>query len=520
MTKEKSTVQEIKEAAEADLETFIRLVAPYQVIGSIHSEWCRWTCSQKTGGHQITLLPRDHGKSRYIAFKAVWQVVKDPTVRILYISSTSKLAEKQLYFMKQILLSPIVRRYWPNLINDEEGKRDRWTTTEIAVDDPRRKEEGIRDPTIFTAGLTTNLVGMHCDIAILDDVVTGDNAYTEEGRDKVKTQYSLLSSIEGGEAEEWVVGTRYHPKDLYQEMLEMEQEIFDDEGDIIDHTPVYQIFERQVEDSGMGIGQFLWPKQQRPDGKWFGFDAKILATKRAKYLDKIQFRAQYYNDPNDPGDLRISRDKFQYYDPKFLKNIEGLWYYGDNRLNVFASVDFAYTTKKRSDYTAIAVVGVDTNNNYFVLEIDRFKTDRISEYFEHILALHTKWNFKKLGAETTSAQSLIVKDLKENYFKPYGLSLAIEELKHSSKQGSKEERIAAVLEPRYDNLAIWHYRGGYCQTLEDELIAQNPAHDDCMDSLAAAISIAVPPVGIFARRRTGGVTLLQPHPKFGGYGVV
>lgn len=514
-------IDEIREAAEADLETFIRLVAPYQVLGSIHSEWCRWTCSQSTGSHQITLLPRDHGKSRYIAFKAAWEVVKNPTVRILYISSTSKLAEKQLYFIKQILTSAIVRRYWPNLINEEEGKRDRWTTTEIAVDDPRRIQEGIRDPTVFTAGLTTNLVGMHCDIAILDDVVTGDNAYTEEGRDKVKTQYSLLSSIEGGEAEEWVVGTRYHPKDLYQEMLEMEHEVFNENGEIIDHQPVYQIFERQVEDSGAGIGQFLWPRQQRSDGKWFGFDAKILATKRAKYLDRIQFRAQYYNDPNDPGDLRISRDKFQYYDPKFLKHIDGAWYYKENRLNVFASVDFAYTTKKRSDYTAIAVIGIDVLNNIFILEIDRFKTDRISEYFDHILELHTKWNFKKLGAETTAAQSLIVRDLKENYFKPYGISLAIEELKHSSKQGSKEERISAILEPRYDNLAMWHYRGGYCQTLEDELIAQNPPHDDCMDALAAAISIAIPPIGIFARRRgNGGVVSMEPHPKFGGYGVL
>ena len=79
---------EIREAAEADLETFIRLVAPYQVIGSIHSEWCRWTSSSEGGAHQLTLLPRDHGKSRYVAFKVAWTIVRRPDVRILYISST------------------------------------------------------------------------------------------------------------------------------------------------------------------------------------------------------------------------------------------------------------------------------------------------------------------------------------------------------------------------------------------------------------------------------------------------
>lgn len=512
------TKDEIREAAEADLETFIRLVAPYQVLGGIHQEWCQWTCSDKAGKHQLTLLPRDHGKSRYVAFKAAWTVVKRPDVRILYISSTSNLAEKQLSFIKQILTSPTVRRYWPELVHPEEGKRSKWTNTEIEVDHPIRKKEGVRDPTVFTGGLTTSLTGLHCDIAVLDDVVVQENAYTQEGRDKVRTQYSLLSSIEGGEAEEWVVGTRYHPKDLYSDMQSMQEDIFDDEGELVGKRDVYKIFERQVEDSGMGNGEFLWPKQQRSDGRWFGFDARILATKRAKYLDKRQFRAQYYNDPNDPGDLRISRDKFQYYDPANVVSKGGYWYINNNRLNIFASIDFAYTVGKRSDYTAIVVIGVDKDNNVYVLDIERLKTEKISDYFEIIRSLHIKWQFKKLGAEVTAAQKTIVREIKEGYMKPYGLNLKIEELKHSRAQGSKEERMAAILEPRYDNQSVWHYRGGYCQTLEDELIAQYPPHDDVMDALAAAISISIPPVGMI-NERNNNVLELSPHPKFGGLGV-
>ena len=511
------TKDEIRELAEADLETFIRLVAPWQVIGGIHSEWCRWTTSEEAGSHQLTLLPRDHGKSRYVAFKCAWMVVKRPDIRILYISSTSNLAEKQLYFIKQILTSPIVRRYWPELIEKEEGKREKWTNTEIAVDHPKRKEEGIRDPTVFTGGLTTSLTGLHCDIAVLDDVVVQENAYTQEGRDKVRTQYSLLSSIEGGEAEEWVVGTRYHPKDLYNDVQEMEEEIFNKDGELINKTPVYKIFERQVEDSNMGVGEFLWPRQQRSDGKWFGFNIEILAKKRAKYLDKRQFRAQYYNDPNDPGDQRINRDKFQYYEKEHLKQSGGYWYFKKERLNIFASVDFAYTANKRSDFTAIVVIGVDKDNNIYVLDIERFKTEKVSEIFENIRMLHAKWQFKKLGAEVTAGQKMIVRELKDGYIKPYGLSLSIEELKHSARQGSKEERIAAILEPRYENMAMWHYRAGNCQVLEDELVAQYPPHDDVSDALAAAVSISVPPVGNFNRDHRDVVTVI-PHPKFGGLG--
>lgn len=509
------TTEDIREAAEADLETFIRLVAPHRVIGGIHSEWCRWTQSEAAGNHQLTLLPRDHGKSWFIAMKSAWWITRDPTVRILYVSSTSNLAEKQLGTIKAVLESDIYRRYWPEMVNKKEAEREKWTNTEIAVDHPLRTIEGIRDPTVFCAGLTTNLVGMHCDVAVFDDILIYDNAYTEEGRSRLRTQYSLFNSIEGTDAEEWVVGTRYHPKDLYSEMQDMAEEVFDEEGNVIDHKEIYTVFERQVENLGDGTGEFLWPRQQAANGRWYGFDREVLARKRAKYINKTQFRAQYYNDPNDAGDLRVGRDKFQYYDKKFLTNEDGHWYYKDRRLNVFASVDFAYSTNKRSDYTAIAVIGVDRDNMVYILDIDRFKTDKIPEYFAHILGLHKKWGFRKLGAETTAAQVAIVRELKDGYIKPHGISLSIEELKHHRTDGSKKERMAAILEPRYENLAIWHYMGGNCQALEDELVSQNPPHDDCMDALAAVISISVPPVGRHNKDRTRSNVLIFDR-RFGG----
>ena len=62
---------------------------------------------------------------------------------------------------------------------------------------------------------------------------------------------------------------------------------------------------------GDGTGEFLWPRQQSSTGKWFGFDRKILARKRAKYLDRSQYRAQYYNNPNDPDNASIGASKFQ-----------------------------------------------------------------------------------------------------------------------------------------------------------------------------------------------------------------
>jgi phage terminase large subunit-like protein len=273
--------------------------------------------------------------------------------------------------------------------------------------------------------------------------------------------------------------------------MEMVEDTYDEDGEKSGEDPIYDIYEKAVEANGDGTGEFLWPRQQRKDGKWFGFDQKILAKKRGQYLDKGQFRAQYYNDPSDPDNVPVSADKFQYYDRKYLRQDNGKWYISGKRLNICAAVDFAFSLGKKSDYTAIVVAGIDADGAIYALDIDRFRTDRISEYFEHILLLSNKWVFRKLRAEVTVAQQTIVQQLKDN-IRQAGLSISVEEFR--PQKGNKQERISSILEPRYDNLSIWHYKGGYCQTLEEELSTRNPAHDDISDAFASCIDMMVKPM--------------------------
>lgn len=505
---------EIREAAEQDLEVFIRLVAPQEVLGKCHQEVIRWWTREDAKSHQLLLFPRDHGKSRHVAYRVAWELTRDPTLRILYISATSNLAEKQLSFIKGILTSKRYQEYWPEMINPDVGHRRKWNNTEIEVDHPARITENVRDPSIFCAGLTTGITGMHCDIAVLDDVVVHENAYSSEGRNKVKSQYSLLSSIEGANAKEWVVGTRYHPKDLYNDMLAMREVIYDDKGEPTGERAIYEVYERPVEDRGDGTGTFLWPRQQRSDGRWFGFDIAALARKKGQYLDQMQFRAQYYNDPSDPDTRPIDYDKFQYYDPKFLTQSNGHWHYRGRKLNLVASIDFAYSLRQTADWTALVVIGVDFENNIYVLDIQRFRTNKISEYFQHILTASNRWGFRKLRAETTAAQAAIVQSLKQDYFAPAGLMIKVDEVKPTRHQGSKEERLEAILVPRYDNGQVYHYKGGMIQVLEEELVTRNPPHDDVKDALATAIEGAVRPAQATMRSREEGNVVY--HGRFGG----
>jgi phage terminase large subunit-like protein len=166
-------------------------------------------------------------------------------------------------------------------------------------------------------------------------------------------------------------------------------------------------------------------------------------------------------------------------------------------------MDFAFSLSDKSDYTVIIVIGVDENNNYYILDIDRFKTNSISFMYDKAERSYRKWRFKKMRCEVVAAQKMIVQQFKE-YMRGQDISFTIDEF-NPPKTMKKEERIASVLEPRYNNNQIWHYKGGHCQTLEEELVLNKPEHDDVKDALASCIEICKPSVSNKNWKRSSNV---------------
>jgi phage terminase large subunit-like protein len=508
----------VRDVAKDDLFYFAKLVNPGYMYGDVHKEIFGWMQDYSLYGkgdgltaNKLIMLPRAHLKSHMVATWAAWIITRHPEVTILYVSATAELAITQLYAIQNILGSSVYQRFFPEYVNPQEGKREKWSSTKISVDHPQRKKEGVRDATIATAGLTTNTTGWHADIVIADDLVVPENAYTEDGRESVSKKSSQFTSIRNAGGFTMACGTRYHPKDIYDTWKKQEYDLFNDDGDIIDRHPVWDIKEYKVEQDQI----YIWPRAVRSDGKAFGFDNRVLARIRAEYSDRTQFYAQYYNDPNDTTSNRIRRDKFLYGDRKYIKNKGGDWYYKDNKLNVYASIDFAFSLNKKADFTAIVVVGIDAEGFIYVLDISRFKTDKIDTYFKEIVHLHSRWNFKKLRAEVTVAQSVIARDLKDR-IRNEGLRLSIDEHRPSRHDGRKEERIASALEHRYENQSVYHFKGGYTDVLEEELVLARPPHDDIKDALASAVEITVKPRANRGLDDFGDDNVIQFHGKFGG----
>jgi len=502
--------QDIKQLAETDFAFYARLVCPDLCFGDIHDQLFRWLTSTDRDLASLVLLPRGHLKSTVAAIWTSWRITIDPKVRILYVSATSSLAEAQLYSVGQILTSRVYKRYWPNMVDDNKVKRARWNTSEIIVDHPARHNALIRDNTLTAVGIGGNITGRHCDILVLDDLVVPDNVTTADQRNKVASAYSQLASIKDPGAITIAVGTRYHPDDLYQELLSLE---------VYDHIKgssrkMYDLFQKQVEDAGDGTGDFIWPRRQAANGAWYGFDANVLAYKKAEYLDKNQFFCQYYNKPNNEATKLIQPEWFQYYDKSQVRFVDGICTVAGKPVLVTAGVDFAFSIKKKTDYSVVAVVGMDADRRVYILDLARFKTEMISGYFAEIERLYLKWGFKRIRMETTTAQQQIVNELKYTYFPNNGILCSIEEHRPNRNHGTKEERIQSTLKPRYEQRVMYHYKGGNCELLEEELRFENPPHDDLKDGLTIAV-LAAKPASRQMQSESPNSNVVY-HRKFGG----
>ena len=67
----------IREAAEADLLTFIKLVAPHILYGAVHEDLYCGRGRQEAKENQLVLLPRGHMKSK-AAYRTAWYITKHP----------------------------------------------------------------------------------------------------------------------------------------------------------------------------------------------------------------------------------------------------------------------------------------------------------------------------------------------------------------------------------------------------------------------------------------------------------
>lgn len=492
-----SSIDELREMCEKDLWTYARYVLPHYSFGDVHREFMQLV------GHPdrhsevpnvLGLIPRDHLKSVVAAVYTTWRIARDPCYTVLYITADEDLGRLQMSFMQMIFEGKEFRALWPNHFLPEAGRREKWTGLAVVSDHPLRKQSKTRDETIAVKTIKAGKTGRHPDEIVYDDLVVPENAYTELGRSEVRAGASQAVSLAKNNALMTAVGTVYHPKDQYALWKEATYQSYTEDGEYLGEKPLWHIFERQVEDRGDGTGMYLWPRVFNPDlRQWFGWGVQALARKKAEYLNNgeaTQFYAQYYMEPNDPSSHRVSYDSFQYMNLAKLLWKGGHWEYDNKKLTIgcymdVASTDASSRNAKKADWSAIAVVGIDSEGTYYVLQLEQFQTDKRRVYYDHVLQLWKRWGFRELHIETEAAGKLVAEGIKEQ-LRADGFSLRV--IGVSAPRGvRKHERHASIAIPKYDMGAVFHVKGGWTTELEEQIVKERPAHDDLLDAVTMGI---------------------------------
>jgi uncharacterized protein YacL (UPF0231 family) len=502
-------INDIREQAESSLYYYAQLMFPNRYFGDVHEQMFRFfenslrkSMENGEGDNAAALIPRDHQKSFCIAVACSWAITKFPWFTVTYVSSNPTLAERQLTVIKNIFKSDAHRELWPDMLNYELDPRTKdyehkatgtWTKTEIAVDHPKRPKSE-KDPTIAATSAKSTNTGAHYKMCIFDDLVTNENYRSAAEREDIREVYQSYASIATTGSIKWMVGTRYGANDLYADLKEKVYSEYDEDGNEVDVKPLWSWFERVAEDSKNkdGSGNYVWPRMQMPDGNWYGFNQTELGKKKAEAFNLELFYSQYYNDPNAASVDKITQDCFMYLQPNMLEQRQGRWHYGNKELKLACGMDLAFSEgsgirKVKRDYTAISVVAWDNEGYLYVLDLQRFQTDRAEVYYEKLIELFEYWGFREVTIETNAGGNVIANFIQDE-IRSQGHTLVVLHQSKNQREGTKEERNAQLFEPMYRNKSVYHTKGGYTKLLEEELRLARPPHDDLKDSLWIAVS--------------------------------
>lgn len=322
---------------------------------------------------RLDLWAREHFKSTIITFALTIQdILRNPEITIGIFSHTRPTAKKFLAQIKrEFETNPLLFELFPE-VAWENPQRDapKWSEDDGLM---FKRKGNPKESTLEAHGMIEGLpTGRHFDIRVYDDVIDEKSVTNPDMIRKVTDTWALSLSLgkEGGLSR--YIGTRYHHNDPYREIM------------------------------ARGAAKpriYACTKE----GTWPGTPIMMSLeelTKRRREQGIFTFAAQMLQDPSADKAMGFKADWLMYFLPK--AEAKGM--------NTYIIGDPANEKKKESDYTAIGVIGLGPDENYYLLDGVR---DRLSlkERADALFSLHRRWRPMRVGWEKYGMQADI------DYFK-------------------------------------------------------------------------------------------------------
>lgn len=314
----------------------------------------------------LDVWAREHYKSTIITFAGTIQdLLRNPEETTCIFSHTRPVAKKFLGQIKtELEINERLKRLYSDVLWAEPRKQSpKWSEDDgITV----KRKTNPKESTVEASGLVDGQpTGKHFGKLIYDDVVTKESVSTPDQIKKTTESWELSLNLGSDGGRRRTIGTRYHTNDSYRVMLDRQ-------------SVQLRMHPATIDGTEKGTPVLL---------------SRETLTKKRRDMGPYTFNAQMMQNP--------SQDKVQGFKTDWLK----YWYPREwDGMNRYIIVDPASKKKKSSDYTVMAVIGLASDNKYYVIDWIR---DRLSltERTAMLFKLHRAYSPLGVGYEEYGIQA-------------------------------------------------------------------------------------------------------------------
>ena len=447
----------------ADFETAYYTVCKYITCRTLQPLHANIIHNVSDNQASMDLAPRGHGKSTIgdVDF-CITKVLRNPDIRIMIGSKTQTQASA---FLKEIRTHFEQNVNLIRIFGDWKKSRDNvWNDKEFTVN---RRTVIKKEATVSALGASGAVVSKHFDIIIGDDLVGFENARTEAQRKVLKEWiYSSLYPTLEPDGEIHILGTRYSPMDLYEDLIKSKN---------------YKVNVQQAITIKDGQEVSLWESK---------FSLEKLRSIREE-AGLIIFNMQYQNN-TELAKGKIFKYKyfkhFEEYEVDYALNrvrvkvldAQGVPFWIPVRIYMGADLAISEDETSNNDYFVLTVIGVDKNKNVYVLD---YLKERLSFNAQLNAILDYGRNkfpmVERIGVETVQYQKSLAQEIRRLSLLP------VINIQTSKDKVTRAMRRSAL----FENGKVF-FRIGMDDLEECLLLFPEVDHDDLFDGLDFALTVA------------------------------
>lgn len=289
-------------------------------------------------------------------------------------------------------------------------------------------------------GASTNIRGVRYknyrpNMVIMDDVTTTEAGNSETMLKTIDENFfkSIVPALHPTKYKMFVIGTPVSERDILHKLANNSEWV-------VHKFPICEKFPCTKE-------EFVGAWEDR-------FPYEAVKSKYNMFLDAGQTQAfyqEYQLELTDLTTLLVDEDDIKWFDPTVVSK-------NKDSYNFYIATDFATSTKKSADYSAITVWAINNNNDWMLVD-GQAKRQTMQENIEDVFKYVSKWKPLSVGIETSGQQGGFLSIIEEEMMrKNTWFTLA-------KKTGSKEpgirpskdkvHRFVTGVQPKFKQRKVW-----------------------------------------------------------------